>query len=134
MKRFLVIAALLPACAQVPKQRPWAFVTSVGGIAVEQPQATVMGLILPVRADVSGLQKISNEPTTMNSVISCSASRARVEGQNILLTISTSLLRDGGSSACPPARLGMLPAGRYSVLYGSKRDGAVPIGVVDVAL
>ena len=134
MKRFLVIFALLSGCALVPEERSWEFVTSVGGIAVDAPQSTSKGLVLPVRADVSGLQAITNAPTTLNSIMSCSATRAKVGGQEILITISTSLLREGGSSRCPPARLGKLGPGQYTVLYGAERTDAKPIGVVHVAL
>jgi hypothetical protein len=128
----LVTAVLLLGCAFVPKEQPWDFVTAVGGIAVPPPQSTPKGLLLGVRADGSGLQAITNEPATMNSIMSCSVTRANVAGQDILLTISTSLMREGGSYACPPAKLGKLLAGRYTVLYGSKRAGAKPIGVIDV--
>ena len=134
MRRYLVIVALLSGCGLVPKEQPWEFVTSVGGIAVDPPQASPSGVTLPVRADVSGLQTISNKPTALNSIMECSLTRARVQGREILVTISTSLLRDGGSSRCPPAKLGRPAAGRYTVLYGSTRENARPIGVVDVAL
>jgi hypothetical protein len=134
MKRFLVIALLLAGCGLVPKEQSWEFVISVGGITVDPPQVTPSGLTLPVRADVSGLQTISNKPTTLNSIMACSLTQAKVEGREILVTISTSLLREGGSSQCPPAKLGKLAAGRYSVLYGSTRADAKPIGMVDVAL
>jgi hypothetical protein len=66
--------------------------------------------------------------------MSCSATRAKVKDQEILLTISTSLLREGSSSRCPAARLGKLAAGQYTVLYGADRKDAKPIGVVRVAL
>jgi hypothetical protein len=128
----LVVAALLLGCAFAPKVQSWDFVTAVGGIAIQPPQSTPKGLLLPVRADVSGLQAITNEPTTLNSIMSCSVTRANVVGHDILLTISTSLMREGGSYACPPAKLGKLPAGRYAVFYGSERAGAKPIGVIDV--
>jgi hypothetical protein len=91
-------------------------------------------MVLPVRADVSGLQTISSKPTTLNSIMGCSSTRAKVEDREILVTISTSLLREGGSPRCPPAELGKLAAGRYAVFYGSTRADAKPIGMVDVAL
>lgn len=134
MKRFLVIVVLLSGCALVPKERSWDFVTSVGGIAVDAPKSTPRGLLLPVRADVSGSQAISNEPTTLNSIMSCAVTSARVEGHDILVTISTALLREGGSSRCPDAKLGRLAPGEYTVFYGSQRTDAKHIGVVRVAL
>ena len=134
MNRLLVIIALCAGCGLAPEERSWEFVSSVGGIAVDPPQATPRGLTLPVRADVSGLQAISTKPTTLNSIMACSLTRAKVEGREIMVTISTSLLREGGSSQCPPAKLGKLAAGRYAVLYGSTRSDAKPIGMVDVAL
>src|SRR5689334_14380729 len=105
MKRLALVLLTLSGCAAVvPKDRSWEFVTSVGGITVDNPVPTARGLVLPVRADVSGLQAISVKPTTLNSIMACSKTRAEVEGRNIYVTIATTLLRQGNSSRCPDAK------------------------------
>src|SRR5436190_3590397 len=135
MKRLTLVLLTLTGCTGVvPQERPWAFVASVGGIAVESPVRTAKGLILPIRADVSGLQTISVKPTTLNSIMACSRTRAEIEGNDIYVTIATSLLREGGSSRCPDAKLGALAAGENNVFYGSDRTDAVRLGEVRVAL
>jgi hypothetical protein len=90
--------------------------------------------MLPIHADVSGLQAISVKPTTLNSVMACSRTRAEVVGNDIYVTIATSLLGEGDSSRCPDAKLGAVPEGEYNVFYGSVRSDAVRLAGVRVAL
>jgi hypothetical protein len=106
----------------------------VGGIVVENPVRTAKGLMLPVRADVSGLEAVTAKPTTLNSIMACSRTRAEVVGHDIYVTIATSLLREGDSSRCPDAKLDAIPEGEYNVFYGSVRTEAVRVGNVRVAL
>jgi hypothetical protein len=134
MKHIVIIAVLLSGCAIFPKDQPWSFVTAVGGMAIDAPVRTPKGISLPVRANVSGLETITVEPTTLNSIIACSRTRAKVEGKEIYLTIATSLARAGDSARCPSARLGALPAGEYQVFYGTARTDATSLGAIHVAL
>src|SRR5688572_29394296 len=135
MKRLALVLLMLTGCTGlVPRERPWAFVASVGGIAVDNPVRTPKGLILPIRADVSGLEAISVKPTTLNSIMACSKTRAEVEGNNIYVTIATTLLRQRGSSRCPDAKLSGLPNGNYTVFYRSAAADDVRLGEVRVAL
>jgi hypothetical protein len=130
MKYFLPILALL-ICGCSSKQ-PWSFVEAVGGIAINAPVRDEKGWTLPVRADVTGLHTFTNAPTTMNSGLVCVATTAQVEERDILLLIETSVPHKGASSRCPDASLGKLPAGRYQVFYGAKRQAAVPLGEINV--
>ena len=135
MKRFALVLLALSGCSAIlPRDRSWEFVTSVGGIAVDNPVRTAQGLMLPVRADVSGLQAISVKPTTLNSIMACSKTRAEVVGSNIYVTIATTLLLEGDSSRCPDAKLSGLAEGDYTVFYRSAHADAVRLGEVRVAL
>ena len=135
MNRLALVLLTLSGCsAVVPRDRSWEFVTSVGGIAVDNPVRTARGLVLPVHADVSGLEAISVKPTTLNSIMACSKTRAEVVGNNIYITISTTLLRQGGSARCPDAKLGGLQDGNYTVFYRLAPAEAVRLGEVRVAL
>jgi hypothetical protein len=110
--------------------QPWAFVKSVGGIIVEDPVPVGGRWILPVQANVSGLQSFSSKPTTLNSGLSCTSVRARVTGNRINLTIYTEVAESASSGVCPSASLGVLPAGEYKVFYAHP-DG-VPMHLRDV--
>ena len=135
MKRILPILLSLYGCTGTfPKDAPWSFVSSVGGIAVDDPVRTANGLELPVRANVSGLETITVAPTFLNSMTACSRTRGRIKGQNIFVTIATSYPRAGEGPRCPPAQLGDLPSGEYNVYYGAGRDGAVFLRKIRVAL
>ena len=134
MNRIVVVTVLLSGCSIVPRDQPWSFVTAVGGMAIDAPVRTPKGISLPMRANVSGLETITVAPTTLNSIMACSRTRAKIGGQEIYLTIATSLARAGDSPRCPPARLGALRAGEYQVSYGTEGTDATPLGVIHVAL
>jgi hypothetical protein len=128
---FLFAAVLVTSC--VAERRDWAFVQSVGGLALGEPYRTASGVMLPVSVDVSGLRAITTEPTNMNSALTVRKVAARREGHTILLTLITTLVGDDYPS--PKARdvaLGMLEPGRYSVVYANPDDGRVPVGEVMV--
>jgi hypothetical protein len=112
------IVFLLAASSSIAAEsRSWSFVQSIGGIAVGQPTKVAKRWLLPVRADVSGLQKITLKPTALNSGLSCNSVNASVEGQVISIAISTSIAGSGLNSLCPSAQLGQLKPGTYAVVY-----------------
>lgn len=131
----LLVALALTGCnALTGEERPWSFVTSVGGLEISPPVHKGESWLLPVRADVSGLQAITHKPTTMNSGLVCDFTKARVKGQDIFIVIVTTLPHEGATSVCPAATLGALEPGQYNVWYGSNRTEGVQVGTVDVAL
>lgn len=138
MKRslnILTILILVHGCSIIfAKEQPWSFVTAVGGLAVGTPVPSNGRWLLPVRADVSGTQVIANKPTTLNSGLVCEAVRAKVKGQDIFLTIKTTLAHKGATSVCPAAKLGRLSSGRYDVWYGTSRAEGTSLGTVRVSL
>jgi hypothetical protein len=116
------------------EERPWSFVTTVGGFQIGAPVQSNGKWSLPVRADVSGLQVITNEPTTINSALVCNAIKAQVHGSDIFLVLETGVAHGTGTSKCPDAKLGKLAKGSYNVWYGTSRANGVSLGVVRVAL
>ena len=90
---------------------------SVGGIAVSQPFKESAGWVLPVRADVSGLQTVTVKPTLLNSAVVCTSVQTSIEGNVIYVTVKTGVARKGLSSTCPFAQLGTIKSGSYAVLY-----------------
>jgi len=112
----------------------WAFVQSVGGIAVGTPRRDDRGHVwLPIRCDVSGLETITTRPTTTNSGNVCVPPRVRVRSSTVYLTVRTSLpSKRYPTSRCPDADLGELPAGRYAVVYDSPDGSEHPLGSIQL--
>src|SRR5467141_3561240 len=116
MKRLAVLCITIAGCAAaLAEPQTWSFVTRIGGISIEAPQRSENGWILPVLANVSGIEAVTVKPTLVNSALICEKTRAIVEGQRIFLTIETGLVRKGTEVRCPPAVLGSIAPGRYQV-------------------
>src|SRR5688572_9643837 len=134
MTRYLfVLPALLilQGCSLAfAEERPWSFVTAIGGLEVGTPIQSSGRWSLPIRADVSGLQTITNKPTTINSALVCEVVKARVKGQDIFLILKTTLAHGDATSICPAAKLGRLAPGRYSVWYGASRTKGISLGAI----
>jgi len=135
MKRialFLLIA-FLPVSVLADSES-WSFVQSVGGLAIDTPTHGTHGWVLPVRANVSGLETITAKPTTLNSALICESTNAAIEGRNIYITIVSALVHPKTSSRCPPATLGEISAGKYSVFYRGPSETPVRLGEVSIGL
>ena len=126
----LVAAGLSTYSAALAQARDWAFVQSVGGLAIDAPVQKNGSWLLPIRCNVSGLETVTVRPSTLNSGLGCSVS-ARVEGQSILLTVATRL---DSSAACPPVNLGPLAKGRYTVFYSGAPNERVRLQEIEIAL
>jgi hypothetical protein len=122
----MLLALSSPAHAE---KRDWTFVESVGGLSVGTPYHTAEGVMLPVRAAVSGIKTFTVKPTVMNSSVGCEKVIAVVEGHKIYLTVETSF---GGNSRCPAAKLGAVEAGKYAVLYREPDGHTVPLDKVTI--
>jgi hypothetical protein len=129
-----VVFLLVSSCSLAAESRNWSFVQSVGGIVVGQPSKVASGWLLPVRADVSGLQRITLAPTAMYSALSCNTVKASIEGQSIYLAISTGIAGSGHTSRCPSAELGHLGPGTYAVFYRGPDGLTFPLGRAAVGL
>lgn len=128
-----VLVAALPGYVLAGAES-WGFVQSVGGIAVGMPSHGAKGWVLPVRADVSGIEAITANPTTLNSGLICEETLAAVEGLDIYITITSALARPNNSPRCPPVALGEMPHGQYKVFYRGPDEPPVLIGEVSIGL
>lgn len=126
----LVLFMSLAGCSAFSEPRDWDFVQSVGGIAFDRPSLESGEWVLPIQADVSGLQKITVAPTLLNSGLSCKAVEVSIEDKVIYLTLVTGLGGRGRTSICPAARLGVPAPGAYAVMYRAPRGKAVRLGEV----
>ena len=118
----------------VATAQSWAFVVSVGGILIGDAVKANGSWTLPVRADVSGLESFTSKPTVMNSAMVCSGVVAKIVGSDIYLTIHTDLAGVGKRAQCPAAKLGVLPAGAYTVFYQGPEGAPVQLRSVQVGL
>jgi hypothetical protein len=114
--------------------QPWAFVVSVGGITVGDPVEAKGAWILPVQADVSGLETFSSKPTALNSARVCSSVVAKIIDDRIYLTIHSGMAGVTKSARCPAAQLGVIPSGAYKVFYQGPKDAPVLLRSVRVGL
>src|SRR3569623_479004 len=101
MKKILLIACIcaLPLTVSARAEN-WAFVHSAGGMSINVPFHSEHGWSLPIRANVSGLESISNRATALNSALICERTDAAVVGSSIYLTIITSTAQHGDTSLC----------------------------------
>lgn len=130
-----VIAVMLPilvmSATAFAEEQNWKFVQSVGGISVGFPALASDGWSLPIDCDISGLKKVTVKPTVLNSGIACKSVAANVEGHNIYLTVNTSIAGSGRNAQCPPASLGHIPKGEYTVYY--RGEGEQPVRLTTVS-
>jgi len=101
----------------------WRFVQSVGGMALGTPARDDRGhVLLPIHCDVA----------TTNSGMVCLPPWVRVRGRMIYLTLRTSLPAAPYDSRCPPADLGALAPGGYSVVYRSPGGDEHALGSIQL--
>jgi len=125
-------ALLITGCAG--EHRDWAFVQSVGGMALGVPYRTASGVMLPISVDVSGLKTVTTKPRVMNSGLMLKEIVVRREGNTLGIALFTSTA--GGSiqrTTSGDVALGDLQPGRYSVVYAEPNGGRVDMGEVTVA-
>lgn len=114
------------------KARDWQFVQSVGGLAIGAPHRDDRKhVILPIRCDVSGTQTITIHPTALYSGLACDLPTVHVRSTNVFITVCT-VLPGKRDASCPPADLGKLAGGDYSVLYSSPDGKRVALGSIKV--
>lgn len=126
----ILLAASEIACAEIAT---WTFMLSVGGVAIGEPVREGETWTLPVRADVSGLSKITVQPTALNSSLACRETRVTVERATIVIAFVTSPAGGGHEARCPAAALGRMAPGRYSVVYGGAGNTPADLGTIVIA-
>lgn len=92
--------------------RDWKFIQSVGGMKVSAKDQFLL-----VECHVSGLKKVTVEPSVINSALGVRKIKHKREGSLIFLTLVTSVLEKGISPSPKPVDLSDYPAGEYSVQY-----------------
>jgi hypothetical protein len=130
---FLGLVLGIPSIAAATAQS-WSFVVSVGGIVIGDAVKANGSWTLPVRADVSGLESFTSKPTVMNSAMVCSGVVAKIVRSDIYLTIHTDPAGVGKNAQCPAVKLGVLPAGAYTVFYQGPEGAPVRLRSVQVGL
>ena len=113
----------------------WAFVVSVGGIIIGDAikangSWTLPGACRRVRPGIVHLQTHCYEfgNDVFSSVV------AKIVRSNIYLTIHTDLAGVGKRAQCPSAKLGVLPAGAYTVFYQGPGGAPVRLRSIQVGL
>jgi hypothetical protein len=129
----LALVVFLPITAHA-RSESWGFVQSIGGIVVEAPVHTKDGWVLPVQANVSGLETITQKPTILNSALICKRTEVRIEKNNIYLTLVTGITHKGGSPRCPHAELGNIASGKYRVFYRGPGESPFSLREVEIGL
>jgi hypothetical protein len=126
-----VVIAGAFACSTV-ESRDWAFMESVGGVAVHKAYRQNGVVYLPVECNVSGLRAVTVSPWTINSALVIARVEATRSNEVIYVRVFTRLA-DGehGSAECVPVALEAIPSGSYQVLYGAPGK-ASGLGVVAV--
>ena len=120
----VLLALFVFSCSMsVDKKSDWSFITSVGGIKVDDPVRAKDGWYIPVQCDVSGLTEITHEPTTLNSALKCTRVSYSTNSDSIFITVHHGAvsLKDG-SSQCNGVHIGELEEGQYRVYYKYNND------------
>jgi len=125
-----MLLAVTPARSGVPQtltsqDRSWAFIQSVGGMKVSAKDTT-----LTVECDVSGLNKITVQPTLINSGIGVRELKHKRDGNAILLTLVTCVIGKGITTSPKPVDLSGYPAGEYQVEYLDPDGARHPVGKI----
>lgn len=141
-RSILLLAILLPlltGCLFTGREvgftsQDWGFVQSVGGLRLGRPTRDGQGRIsLPILCDISGARPGTTQPRKLNSGLACAPPAAEVQGSTVLITIRTSAAGyKTMSSRCPPADLGVVPAGTYTVAYRGPDGGTQPLGPINI--
>jgi hypothetical protein len=117
----------------VDEYRDWAFVQSVGGLAIGTPYRTPDGILLPISVNVSGTKAITTKPTTMNSALALKEIVVRRQGNTISLGLVTTLFSDKHSrTSVTNISLGQLGPGNYTIIYAEPKGGHINIGTIEV--
>jgi hypothetical protein len=112
--------------------RDWQFVQSVGGLAIGTPHRDDRKqVILPIRCNITGTQTVTIHPTTGYSGLAFDSPKVHVHSTNVFITVCT-VLPGKRDASCPPADLGKLEGGDYSVFYSSPDGKREPLGSIKV--
>jgi hypothetical protein len=103
----------------------WKFIQAVGGMKV-----SLKNTMLIVDCDVSGMKKVTVEPTTINSGMGVRELKHKRDGNTISLTLVTRVLGKGITTSPKPIDLSAYPDGDYSIEYLDPDGAKHPLGNV----
>jgi hypothetical protein len=127
----LLVGVAYSACSG--ERRDWAFVQSVGGMALGTPYRNASGVMLPVAVDVSGLRAITTTPRIVNSGLALKEIAVWREGRTLGLALITTVAGPGARTTSGDLELGPLEPGRYTVVYPEPDGRRVELGEIAVA-
>ena len=134
MKLFLLALLFIASCsASTAELQSWSFVQSVGGIAIYEPYKEQDIYYLPIKVDASGLQEITHKPTMLNSALMCSRTGHLIIGNEVHISIYTSVINDTASTNCKSVPLLGIKEGKYSVYYSTEIDGKHLLGTITIS-
>ncbi|MFC0879010.1 hypothetical protein ACE01N_20615 [Saccharicrinis sp. FJH2] len=111
----------------------WDYIQNVGGIKTDTPLETEDGYYLPILCNVSGLDSITVNPTTLNSAISCIKTKVTINKNYIYLKIVTGIATNKNKDCkCKAVSIGDLESGEYKVYYGDVGNLEHEIGTFTV--
>ena len=109
----------------------WAFVESLGGLKVGTPVKEAEGWTLPVECDLTGLRKVSVDPTSMNSSLMIREQRWSIQSGQLRLQL---LLKPSSyatpESRCQPITLTQPVAARQLEVVYEDGGKLVPLGTI----
>ena len=109
------------------KTEDWSFIQSVGGMEV-----SLEGQELHVDCDVSGVRKVTVEPTMIHSALSVRKLKVMRVGNTIQLRLATGVVIKKVLRTPKPVDLSDYPAGEYSVEYLDSDGTTHPLGKVNL--
>lgn len=110
---------LAPAATAVANPADWQFIESVGGMKVGEPQRQESGdWLLPLECDLTGLRRISTDPSILNSTQVIEQARWHIVDNQLRVTL---LLKPSSyatdAARCTPLLLQGVKPGEYEAVY-----------------
>jgi len=129
----LLLLLISTSCSAVEStERDWSFVKSVGGLKIGKPYKELNIHYLPIKVDVSGLQEITTKPTMLNSALMCSRTGLLIKGNEIYISIYTSLINETAGNNCKSIPLLGIREGKYTVYYSATNTEKHKLGSITI--
>ena len=130
---FLLLLITASCSALESTERNWSFIESVGGLKIGQPYTEQNIHYLPIVVDVSGLQEITIKPTMLNSALMCSRTGHLIKGNEIYISIFTSLINGKANTSCKSIPLINIKEGKYTVYYNTESSEKHELGAIKIS-
>lgn len=128
----LSLAATPAMAAESPAS--WAFIESVGGMKIGKAEpAEGGGWVVPLECDLTGLRRISTDPTVLNSTQVIDQVQWRLQDKTLVVSLflkPSSYATD--AARCGPLLVQGIKPGEYEAVY-SDGGQTVPLGSVTLS-